>query len=54
MGLLLFILYINDMGENLASPLNHFADNTSTHETIPKHEDLAKDSPAPTGRSFGN
>ena len=29
----LFIIYINDMGDNLASPLHYFADDTTTHST---------------------
>jgi len=30
---------MNDMDDNLASPLHHFADNTTTHSAIPKYKD---------------
>jgi hypothetical protein len=39
LGPTLFLIYINDMGDNLANPLHHFADDTTTHSAVPKHED---------------
>ena len=39
LGPILFLIYINHMGDNLASPLHDFADDNTTHSTIPKHED---------------
>jgi hypothetical protein len=38
LGPTLFILFINDMGDNHASSFSHFANDSMAHISIPKHE----------------
>jgi hypothetical protein len=39
LGPTLFLIYINNMGDNLTSPLHHFVNDATTHSAISKHED---------------
>jgi len=38
----LFLIYINDMADNVTSPLHRIVDDTTTHSAVPKHDDPTK------------
>ena len=47
LGPTLFLIYMNDIGDNHESPLHYFANDTMTHSAVPKHEDPTEASLSP-------